>query len=110
MKSIAPSPLALALAALAIALPAGAQDNDIVLELEKKPAKARRESLAERRLPAMTRIYLGLTPYVYAGRPLVRHDEVASNVLSVHLVNIDGKTELRAGHSLAPNLHRIANP
>jgi hypothetical protein len=111
MKSHARSPFALALAAIAILGSATAQDNNgIALELNQKGGKARRAPLEERRIPAFQRIEAQLTPYVYEGRPLMRNDETSSNVLSVHVLASGGKAQLRAGHSLAPNLHRIAQP
>jgi len=110
MKSHARSPFALALAALALLGSATAQDNNgIALELNQK-GKGRRAPLEERRIPAFQRIEAQLTPYVYEGRPLMRNDEVSSNVLSVHVLASGGKAQLRAGHSLAPNPHRIAKP
>jgi len=37
-----------------------------------------------------------------------RHDEVSSNVMSLHVLASGGNSaRLRAGHSLAPNVDRI---
>ena len=111
MKSPALSPLALAIAALALVSSAHAADrNGISLELDKKGSKIQRQPLEERRVPAFQRIELQRTPYVYEGRALTRNDEVSSHALSVHILASGGKAQLRAGHSLAPNLDRIVRP
>ena len=102
----------MAAAAVAMLSPALAADpNGVVIELNKKNAKANRQPLEERRIPAFQRIENQLVPYVYEGRPLERHDEISSRVLSVHVLFASGgKAQLRAGHSLAPNLDRITRP
>jgi hypothetical protein len=87
-----------------------ADPNGVAVELNKKNGKVVRRPLEEQRIPAFQRIENQLTPYTYEGRPLERHNETASHVLSVHVFASGGKTQLRAGHSLAPNLDRITRP
>ena len=111
MKLHALSPFVLAAAALAMLSPVSAADPaGLSLELNKKNGKANRQPLEERRIPAFQRIENQLTPYFFEGRPLQRHDEISSNVLSVHVLASGGKAQLKAGHSLAPNVHRITRP
>jgi hypothetical protein len=98
-------------AALALAVllsPLGAEEKKgTSYRLEGQPTSSRRP-LEERRVPAFQRIEHGLTPYVYEGKVMQRHDEVSSNVMSVHVLASGGKTaRLRAGHSLAPHVDRI---
>ncbi len=113
MKSFASSLPWLAAAALSL-LTVSASANDkkgVVVELDSRGVPVSRQPLEERRIPAFQRIEKGLTPYHYEGRVSLRHDEISSNVLSVHVLASGGKSSrLRAGHSLAPNLHRIARP
>ncbi len=63
-----------------------------------------------RRIPASQRLRNGQTPYIHEGSngAVRRHDEVSSNVMSLHFIRKRDKITLRAGHSLAPNLTRIA--
>lgn len=64
-----------------------------------------------RRIPAMRRVELGLTPYVFENRnpALYRHDELTSHVLAVHIRRVAGELAIYPGHSLAPNLSRIVS-
>lgn len=111
MKPLARTPFALALAALALLGSASAADKQgTAFEYSPKSPNNRRIPLEERRVPAFQRIETQMTPLFYEGRPLVRTDEVASRVLSVHVFASGGKPQLRAGHSLAPNVARTARP
>jgi hypothetical protein len=111
MKPLARTPLALALSALALLASASAADKQgTTYDFTPNGAKLRRVPLEERRVPAFRRIETQLTPLFYEGRPLVRTDEVASHVLSVHVFASGGKPQLRAGHALAPDVARSARP
>jgi hypothetical protein len=101
----------MAVTALAMLSPVHAADpHGVVIELNKRNGKVSRQPIEERRIPAFQRIENQLAPYVFEGRPLERHNETASHVLSVHVFASGGKAQLRAGHALAPNLDRITNP
>jgi hypothetical protein len=112
MKSPALSSLFMAAAGLAMlsASALAGDRNGISFELDRNGKAESRKPLEERRIPAFQRIEKQLTPYVYEGRSTVRHDEVSSNVLSVHILASGGKAQLRAGHALAPNFDRLVRP
>ena len=62
----------------------------------------------EKRLPATERVRRGLNVnrLAHRNRAMSRRDEMTSNVMSLHFICSPG-SKLRAGHGLAPNLHKI---
>lgn len=103
---------AAAIAGLLLASGSLAQAQDLTFTLKRDIRITSETSPVEaRRIPAIKRIRLGLTPYVFEGRngALYRHDEITSNVLAVHTRRIAGQMALYPGHSLAPNLAQIVS-
>jgi len=101
---------AFAVAGLLFAIVPPVQAEEITFQLKRDTDERARASRTEgRRLPAITRIRRGFTPYVFEGRngALYRHDDLTSNVLALHTRRISRKVRLRAGHSLAPNVAKI---
>ncbi len=81
--------------------------TDYLLDLEAKSILQTPKPAESRRLPAFTRISRGLAVHRREGSGVMhRRDEMTSNVMALHVICAPGG-KLRAGHGLAPNLHRI---
>ncbi|MEM0969365.1 MAG: hypothetical protein AAGJ31_08455 [Verrucomicrobiota bacterium] len=104
--------LSLGIAAFALGSVPALHAEDLTFRLSRKRMVEAKDQVPteERRLPAITRVRSGLTPYAYENRinATYRHDEISSHVLAVHTKRSStGKVRLKAGHALAPRVDKI---